>query len=63
MKAIFKILLLTAIFLVFHLTVFSQGSNPPPPPGNGANIAYLIIFFIFPVLCAPLKFPVWFSFL
>jgi hypothetical protein len=33
MKAIFKILLISAFFLVFHLTVFGQGSNPPPPPG------------------------------
>ena len=34
MKAISKILLLSAIFLVFHLTAVGQGSTPPPPPGS-----------------------------
>ena len=34
MKAIFKILFISTFFLMFHLTAFGQGSNPPPPPGS-----------------------------
>jgi hypothetical protein len=37
MKAIFKFLLLSAFFLVFHLTAFGQSSPPPPPGGHGES--------------------------